>query len=378
MPPNLAEGAHPTPNGAFRLRLVVVGAAAVLLFAVVGLYLRAAHRINRAALAQSAKPVTTIVPTTTEFQPMRQYVGQTAPWSQSRVGPQYVSAYVATVLFRPGARVEKGQVLATLDCRFTSAASREIAARAASIAARQVAAEHEARRVQEIASGGFASANEVEQLRARATAEKADIAGARASYATKQMEVNDCILRAPFDGDVVARFVDPGAYVRPGDPVLAIADRSTMLILADAPENDFTVVAPDTPVDIVIEAVHATFRAPISRRTPMADPGTRTVRFEIDLRNQAGPLPVGATARLAIPVGQPVEAAQLPVQAATLRQHEANVFVVENGVAHERQVGLIGQRAGELYVDPSLAGAHVVLEGRSLLSDGDRVEAVQK
>jgi RND family efflux transporter MFP subunit len=232
--------------------------------------------------------------------------------------------------------------------------------------------------VQEIASGGFASANEVEQLRARASAEKADIEGARANYATKQMEVNDCILRAPFDGDVVARFVDPGAYVRPGEPVLAVADRNTMIIVADAPESDFTAVAPDTVVEIGIEAVGAKFRAPISRRTPMADPGTRTVRFEIDVDRGAEQLPVGATARLAIPVGKPAKAAQLPIQAATLREHRASVFVVENGVAHERQLAVVGQSAGQLYVDPSLAGAHVVLEGRSLLADGDKVQAAQE
>lgn len=377
MPPTMAGGTHPALGGSFRLRLVIIGGALVLLLAMIGLYLRAAHRTNRVALAQSPKPVTTLVPSIAEFQPMRQYVGQTAPWNQSRVGPQYVSAYVATVLFRPGTHVQKGQVLATLDCRFTSAASREIAARAESLSARQAAVEHEAQRVQEIASGGFASANEVEQLRARASAEKADIEGARAKFATKQMEVNDCILRAPFDGDIVARFVDPGAYVRPGEPVLAVADRSTMFIVADAPENDFTVVAPDTVVDVAIEAVHAKFRAPISRRTPMADAGTRTVRFEIDVDQGAAHLPVGATARLAIPVGQPVKAAKLPVQAATLREHKASVFVVENGVAHERQLAVMGQRAGELYLDPSLAGAHVVLEGRSLLSDGDKVRAAQ-
>ena len=30
------------------------------------------------------------------------------------------------------------------------------------------------------------------------------------------LEVNDCVLRAPFDGEIAARSVDPGAFVRPG------------------------------------------------------------------------------------------------------------------------------------------------------------------
>jgi RND family efflux transporter MFP subunit len=358
-----------------RLRLALITGAAVLLLAMIGLYFRAAARTNHIALSQSAKPVSTVVANAAEFQPLREYVGQTAPWNEARLGPQYVSAYVATVLFRPGAAVKRGQVLATLDCRFTSASSREIAARAQSVAERQAAVQHEAERVQAIASGGFASVNEVEQLRAKAASERADIESVRANLATKQMAVNDCILRAPFDGDVVERFVDPGAYIRPGEAVLSVADRAVMLVVADAPEDDFSIVAPGTPVDITIDAVHAQLRAPISRRTPKADPATRTVRFEIDVRDHGRDLPVGATARLAIVVGAPERAALVPVQAATLREHKATVFVVVDGIAHEQQLAVLGQRAGQLYVEPRLVGATVVLEGRSLLDDGDLVQA---
>ncbi len=55
------------------------------------------------------------------------------PWVEASVGPQYISAYVATVLVRPGDTVKRGQVLATLDCSNPNAATRavEMQARAA-------------------------------------------------------------------------------------------------------------------------------------------------------------------------------------------------------------------------------------------------------
>ena len=79
------------------------------------------------------------------------------------VGPQLVSAYVDTVLVRPGAVVKRGEVLATLDCRDASAASQAVASAARAIDARQKAARHEAARLQGLLAGNFVSPNEAEQ-----------------------------------------------------------------------------------------------------------------------------------------------------------------------------------------------------------------------
>jgi RND family efflux transporter MFP subunit len=360
-----------------RLGIVLLVTVGVLVVAMVALYWRAASRTNHVALSQSAKPVTTSKAAAAKFQHAREYVGITEPWVEAKVGPQYIAAYVGTVLFRPGATVKRDEVLATLDCRFAAAASRETAAQARSISERQAASHHEAQRVQEIASGGFASVNEVEQLRARAASEHAETESVRASLVTKNIEVHDCVLRAPFAGDVLARFVDPGAYVRPGDPVLTVADRSTIRVTGDAPEDDFAAVEPGTPVEISIGALKVKLNAPITRRTPGTDHATRTVHFEVDINDAEHKIPVGATALLRVPVGKPEPATELPSGAATLSQEKATVYVVENGVAHKKEVPVIGYRTGAFYVAPSAlpAGTEVVVNGRSLLNDGDRVNA---
>lgn len=354
--------------------LVIVAA---LVAAMVLLYVRAARRTNHVALAQSAKPVTIVKAAAEKFQHTRQYVGITDPWVEAKVGPQYVSAYVASVLYRPGAVVRKNDVLATLDCRFTSAASRQTALQARALSDRQVAIEHEAARVREVAAGGFASQNEVEQLQARAASEKASMEGIRASLLTKQIEVSDCILRAPFDGDVLQRFVDPGAYVRPGEPIMTVADRSTIRVTGDAPEDDFIAVAPGTPVEIEIAALKRKLQAKITRRTPGTDHSTRTVHFEIDVADAERAIPVGATALLRVPVGKPEPATALPSHATTVKQDTASLFVVEDSVAHQKEVKVVGYRAGVLYVAPDAlpAGSEVVASGRSLLNDGDHVQA---
>jgi RND family efflux transporter MFP subunit len=255
--------------------------------------------------------------------------------------------------------------------------SREIAAKAKAIEEQQAAAEKEASAVKEVAAGGFASTMEATQLAAKAAAEKAQAESARASLVSRTLEVDDCVLRAPFAGEVADRFVDPGAFARPGEAIVTVIDRSTVRVVADAPESDFAVVAPGTPIDVEVEATHAKLTAQVSRRAPAADEATRTVHFEVDLPNASHQLPVGATARLTVHVGEPQPAIEVPLRAATLRGPVATLFVVDReGKAARAVVPILGEEAGALFLEPKLApDTQVVVEGRALLAEGDRVAA---
>jgi multidrug efflux pump subunit AcrA (membrane-fusion protein) len=135
-------------------------------------------------------------------------------------------------------------------------------------------------------------------------------------------------------------------------------------------------VAPATPVRVFALATRRALPGTIARRSPAADPSTRTVHVEIDLPDPDRSLPVGTTAELTIDVGAPEAATEVPLLAASVRGEKATLFVVEAGLAHKRAYAVRGERGGSLFVDPGLAaGSRVVTEGRALLKDGDRVEA---
>jgi RND family efflux transporter MFP subunit len=168
--------------------------------------------------------------------------------------------------------------------------------------------------------------------------------------------------------------MDPGGFARPGNPVVTIVDRSTVRIVSDVPENDYAAVAPGTAARVHLLATGQTFDAMITRRSPSADPSTRTIHIEIDVPDAHRTLPVGTTGEINVEVGEPQAATEIPTTAASLRGTRATVFVVEGGHAHRRRVTLLGERGGSLFVDPSLvAGAHVVTEGRGLLDDNNEV-----
>jgi RND family efflux transporter MFP subunit len=360
-----------------RIGVVIVCGAVAIVALALGLYLRARSRINHVALSSLPKPVTVVAAKSASYRPVHTYIASLDPWVVAKVGPQYVSAYVATVLVRPGDVLKEGQVLATLDCRNSAAASNAVAASAKSMSQRQVALSHQVTRMKQMLSGGFASANEVEQMNARSSSEAAELESLKASLSVKTLEVDDCIQRAPFDSEVAERLVDPGAYVRPSSSIVTVLDRRTIRVASSAPEQDFNILSPGTLVDIDIPAIHRKLSAAISRRAPGADATTRTVDFEIDVPNEKRELPANATATLTIPVGKPQPSTRIPSLAATLRGQKATLFVVKDGVASHKTVGVLGEAEGQLYLSPTdlPPGTQVVTEGRALLEEGDHVSA---
>ncbi len=356
-----------------------IGAGVVVILVLGGAMMwRASSRTNKVALSSEPKPVTVVTAASAMYRPSRTYVGRLDPWVQASIGPQLVSAYVDTVLVRPGATVKRGDVLATLDCRDANASTKAVAARARAIDAHQKAIADEASRTQGLLQGGFVSPNEAEQKSSQSLSEAAQLEAERASLARSSLQVSDCILRAPFTGEVAQRFIDPGAFVRPGSAIVTVVDRSTVRMTGDAPEIDFDFIPPGTRVTVHIYATNKDLQATVTRRAPAADPTTRTVHFEIDIPDPTRSIPVGTTGEVHVNVGTPAPATEVPLYAATVRGAKASIFLVDHGVAHQRTVAVQGESGGSLFLEPSLpAGSAVVAEGRALLEDGDSVTAKQ-
>jgi len=363
-------------NGQRRVRLVVAGTTIVVVAFGILLMARAESHVNKVALEGRPKGVTVVEARAASYRPSRRYVGTILPWIEAKVGPQLISGYVDTVLARPGDVVKRGQVIATLDCRNASASSKAVAMQARAIQTEQEAIAHESARVAELKEGGFASPNEIERHAADSASKQAQVMETEAKMQRATLEVNDCVLRAPFAGEIATRLVDPGAFVRPGTDVASVVDRNTVRVIAEVPEADFEVARVGVPVVIRALATNRELHAKIARRSPAADLSTRTVHLEIDVPDPERSLPVGTTAELAIDVGEPTSATEIPLIAASVRGSKATVFVVDGQQAKKVVYPIKGERGGQLFLDPSLRpGSHVVTEGRSLLKDGDRVEA---
>lgn len=358
-----------------RIPLIIGSGALLVVLMGVLLVAHATANVNRVALASLPVGVTAVEARLSQYAPTHQYVGTLLPWVEAKIGPQLISAYVGSVLVRPGDRVRRGQVIGTLDCRNASATSQAVSMQARALQEQQGALAHEAARLAELQHGGFASENEIEKKQAESASKQAELLSSKASLQRATLEVNDCVLRAPFDGEVSDRTMDPGAYAHPGQSIATLIDRTTIRVGADVPEEDFALVKPGDEVAIRALASGRRLQGKIARRSPAADPSTRTVHFEVDLPDPDRVLPVGTTAELTVSAGAPAPAIELPLASAAVKGQRATVYLAENDRPRKVVLNVLGERAGRLFVEPTLAhGALVIVEGRALLKEGDRLQ----
>jgi multidrug efflux pump subunit AcrA (membrane-fusion protein) len=293
---------------------------------------------------------------------------------------------VVAVHVQEGDRVRAGQLLIEIDGREIGAqldraragtdearnalAGAEAAVDAAEAQARL--AEATFKRYEALRLRGSASAQEFDEMRSRREAAAAQAERARrsrdqvrasmrgASAATIQAETFAAYtkIRAPIDGIVTARHVDPGAQAAPGMPLLVVESTDSVRVE--------TTVDEATPV----RAGDAAFVDIGSRRIPAKvtqvvasiDPGTRTSLVKLALSDRAG-VRSGSYARVLLATGTR-SALTVPAAAIVKRGQLSTVFVVGDDGAPRLRLITLGERSAETVevLSGLTAGEKVVIE----------------
>src|SRR5439155_11520670 len=186
-------------------------------------------------------------------------------------------------------------------------------------------------------------------------------------------------VRAPYNGIITARFVDPGALLQAATssatqavPLLTIMDTSVLRIYVNVPQEDAQYVKKGTAVAIVLKDVGGkTLEAAVTRSTMSLDPDTRTMLVEIDVPNPGGPLVPGMFAEVILTLRQHREALVIPPAALLSDNSDRAVFVVDQGVARKVPVKTDIDDGVWVEVTSGLTGSEdVVVVGKARLTDG--------
>ena len=192
-------------------------------------------------------------------------------------------------------------------------------------------------------------------------------------------------VRAPFNGVVTKRYVDPGAMVqnaleqREATPIVDILDASVIRLTVYLPEADVAYISKGTSVDVSFpELGDALYHAKVSRTSKSLDPVSNTMTVEIDLDNKEGKLKPGMFARVHFELRTQKEVLALPLSTLVLKQDASYVYVVKANVAHlvEVKKGLEDQTSFQV-LSGVQAGDQVVVKGKNTISDGRKVQIVQ-
>ena len=143
-------------------------------------------------------------------------------------------------------------------------------------------------------------------------------------------------------------------------------------IFVDVPEPNVPQVQPGTQASIQVQG--ESFPAKVSRIGTVLNPGSRTMRIEIDVRNPDRRLRPGMMARVALQLEKIADAITVPVSAV----QDRGVFVFAEGKAKHIPVRTGVETPEWIQVSEGLTGTEeIIVASAGTLSDGAVVRVNQ-
>src|SRR6185503_729344 len=205
------------------------------------------------------------------------------------------------------------------------------------------------------------------------------LAQARANLGATQAKLDDTVIRAPVDGILIARAVEPGNVVQPGKELMALAPAGETQVVVQIDEKNLAQLKLGQKA---LGSADAFPRERFAAELVYINPGIDALRgaVEVKLRvpDPPGYLRQDMTVSVDIEVARSAGAVVVPADAV----HDANstqpwVLAVDGGRATRRAVKLGLKGDGRMEVLEGVAqGDHLISAAQLAVKSGQRVRAV--
>ena len=294
-----------------------------------------------------------------------------------------VTGRVKRILADPGERVKKGAALATIESPDVGNAFADYGKAQADL----VASEHDFRRQKELYDAHAGSQRDFESAedsygKARAEMDRAKQKARLFRNSSTDAVSQEFTLRAPIEGEVISRNLNPGAEVQgqysggTAVELFTVGELDSVWVFADVFEMDLARVRRGATVSIKVVAYpDKVFTGKVDWISDALDPTSRTARVRCSLPNPARELKPEMYATVAISVAAPSVPA-LP-RASLLRIGDQTVVFVQTGntpdgrVKFSRRIVAVSEEEGADFlpiVRGLSPGDQIVTAGAILLS----------
>jgi len=318
--------------------------------------------------------------------------------------------YLKRRLVDIGDRVQAGQVVAEIDAPELDQQihQAEAAAEQAQAAAEQAQANMEqavanrelarltADRLKTLTASGISPQQDTDQAQAQLAAQEANvraadkavsaqrsnIAAAKANLARMQELQGYRQVRAPFDGLITVRNVEVGALVSAANTLLyRIAQTGTLRTYVNVPQSDVNAVRAGQKATLTASHLPGrTFEGTVARTASSLDPTSRTMLVEVGVPNPDGALFPGTFVEVALAGSRPDPPLVLPAAAIVFRTDGPQVAVVQTGGTLHLQRVTVGRDYGDRVeiLQGIQEGATVVAVPGDSAREGARVVPVEQ
>ena len=213
-------------------------------------------------------------------QPVR---GLLRPLAQSDLSVQ-IAARVAEIPLREGEAFHRGDVLLRFDCSLLEAERK--AAQAA----------HKARELKARAKRRLLAYQAAGRLDAAIAAAEAEQARAEASRAS--LKVQQCKVRAPYDGWIVARHVDVSETPQVGAKLITIVRNGPLEVEMIVPTVWLKWLRPNEPFEFLVDGLEVRLKGRVTRMGAVAEQVSQTIRIYGEVDNPPSLVRAGMTGQV--------------------------------------------------------------------------------
>lgn len=318
-----------------------------------------------AETAETYLPVSTVrIALQDSYLASRRFPGRINAAQVSDVGFQ-VGGEIAEVLVQVGDRVEGGQDLARLDPERLRLRLSELEAARAEANASLRRAEATLERTQGLADDGFATNQNLDDATAERDTFLARVRQLTRSIENAQVDVADATLRAPFSGIIVGRYLDAGATVSAGAPVLRLNQQGRLEALIGVPVRFARNITIGDEFEVTTKDLRST--AQVKGIGDEVELATQTIAIRLEITEDPGFIP-GGLVRLELEEERRNRGAWAP--ALSLTESYRGLWSVYVVTDIDNNVGTIARKDVEIL---HIGNEKIFIRGT--IEDGDQVVA---
>ena len=327
----------------------------------------------------ASKPSLTVTLTTPQSQNMAQRLsanGSLAAWQEALIGAEANGLKITEVRVNVGDRVQRGDVLATLQADSLRAELAQAEATLAEATANAQEAKAQAERARSLQQQGFFSNAQLSQTLAAEASAVARVQSARALVQLQNVRMAQTQVRAPDAGVISSRQATVGSVVGAGTELFRLIRQGRLEWRAEVTSAELGRVQVGAPVQVTA-ASGQVLQGKVRMVAPSVDAQTRNALVYVDLPAQIGTAKAGMFAKGEIILGQS-QALTVPQTAVVVRDGFSYVY----SVGADNKVSQLKVQTGRLSGDrfEVLSGlkpdARLVASGGAFLNHGDTVRVV--
>lgn len=219
-----------------------------------------------------------------------------------------------------------------------------------------------------------------DEINLKVKLDEARLALAKAELNIAKQNLLDHRIVSPIEGIINLKIAALGEHVNvaPKDEVMKIVQMDPLELEFYVPESWATMVRLGSRVQFIVKAFsEERFSATLQFISPTADPSTRNVRMKALVQNPSYRLKPGFFTEVSISTGTNPHALLISESALLSEKGKFFVFVIQDGVAHRREVETGVRMEGQVELVKGIQkGQQVVTAGHEQLSEGTKVRII--